>query len=172
VAARNDYSICWAHLNDEADLLEKIIPGSVQISGSEKDEVKEEKFLAFQSGQIKILVTKPVIGAWGLNLQHCNHQTFFPSHSYEQYHQAVRRCWRFGQMRIVHIDMVSSEGEAGVLANLQRKADQAEVMFDNLVQLMHDSLNIERSNPFTKGAEVPAWLTKSAKPKRVLSRKD
>lgn len=159
VTERDDCSICWCHLNDEGDLIERLIPGAVQIAGSEPDDAKEEKFLAFQSGEFKTLVTKPVIGAWGLNLQHCNHQTFFPSHSYEQYHQAVRRCWRFGQTRPVTIDMVSSSGEEGVLANLQRKAEQADAMFENLVSLMNDSLSISRSTYGTTRAEVPAWLS-------------
>lgn len=158
VAQRDDYSICWAHLNDEADLIERLIPGSVQIAGSEKDQVKEEKFLAFQAGEIKTLVTKPVIGAWGLNLQHCAHQTFFPSHSYEQYHQAIRRCWRYGQLRRVDIDMIASEGERGVLASLQRKADQSEAMFAQLVALMHESLEIARSTYGTQKEEIPSWL--------------
>jgi hypothetical protein len=162
VAERDDYSICWCHLNDEGDELARLIPCSVQISGSDRDELKEERFLAFQSGQIRTLVTKPVIGAWGLNLQHCNHMTAFPSHSYEQYHQFVRRCWRFGQERPVTVDMISSEGEEGVLANLQRKADQAEVMFDMLVTLMNDSLSINRSSPFTREAEVPSWLSSTS----------
>ena len=57
-----------------------------------------------------MLVTKPKIGAWGLNWQHCNHMTFFPTHTYEQYYQAVRRCWRFGQTRPVLVDIVTTEG--------------------------------------------------------------
>jgi hypothetical protein len=78
-------------------------------------------------------VTKPAIGAWGLNWQHCNRMTFFPSHSYEQYYQAVRRCWRFGQTKPVTVDIITTEGGANALANLQRKADQADRMFEALV---------------------------------------
>ncbi len=151
-------AVVWCHLNDEGDLLEKLIPDAVQVSGSDSDEVKEERFLAFQSGQIRVMISKPIVAAWGLNWQHCSHQTFFPSHSFEQYFQAVRRSWRFGQKQPVHIDMVTSEGEHGVMANLQRKADAAEAMFDRLVELMHDSMEIRRTNPFTGQAKLPAWV--------------
>jgi hypothetical protein len=90
----------WCHLNDEGDLLEKLIPDAVQVSGKDSDEAKEEK-ARLRGRPSRVLVTKPKIGAWGLNFQHCNHITFFPSHSFEQYYQKVRRCWRFGQKRPV-----------------------------------------------------------------------
>ena len=153
-------AIVWAQLNDEADLAERLIPDAVQISGSDSDAVKEERFLGFISGAFRVLVTKPIIGAWGLNLQHCAHQTFFPTNSYEQFHQAIRRCWRFGQTRPVRIDMIATEGEQGVLANLQRKAEAAEAMYDNLVALMHEHLTIHQPDPFTTPSELPSWLTK------------
>jgi hypothetical protein len=153
-----EISLVWCHLNNEGDLLEKIIPDAVQVSGSDSDEKKEELFLAFSLGQIKRLVTKPVLAGWGLNFQVCNHETFFPSHSFEQYYQGVRRCWRFGQTKPVTVDIVTSEGERGVLENLQRKADAADVLFSKLVELMNDHLKIARSNPFTKQSTLPSWL--------------
>lgn len=153
-----DPALVWCHFNDEGDLLERIIPGAVQVSGSDSDEAKEEKFLAFQSGQARALVTKPKIGAWGLNFQHCAHVTFFPSHSFEQFYQGVRRCWRFGQKRAVTVDVVTTEGGRGVLANLQRKADAADKMFSRLVHHMKDQLHIERHSAFTQNEQVPAWL--------------
>ncbi len=158
VADTNQPAIVWCHLNPEGDLCEKLIKDAVQVSGSDKDEVKEERLIAFANGQIRVLVTKPIIGAWGLNFQHCSHQTMFPSHSYEQYHQMIRRSWRFGQKRKVNIDMVSSEGERGVKNNLQEKAESAERMFEKLVNLMNDHLKIRRSNPFTDQAILPSWI--------------
>lgn len=158
VADTGESAVTWCHLNDEGDELARMISGSVQLSGSDSDERKEEVFEAFVLGQIRVLVTKPVIAGFGLNWQHCAHQTFFPSHSFEQYYQAMRRSYRFGQKRPVRIDVIASEGEAGVQANLQRKADQADEMFRNLVELMRDSLTIDRSNPFTQVAEVPSWM--------------
>lgn len=151
--------VSWCHLNTEGDLLEKIIGDDcVQVSGSDSDDAKEEKFLAFSSGQVRGLVTKPKIGAWGLNWQHCNHVTSFPSHSFEQYYQAVRRCWRFGQKNPVVSDIVTTEGEQSVLENLQRKSNAADKMFTALVDQMHKSISIERGATFTEKQENPSWL--------------
>lgn len=151
-------AVAWCHLNDEGDLLERLIPDSVQVSGRDRDEAKEERFEAFTRGQVRVLVTKPAIGAWGLNWQHCAHMTLFASHSFEQYYQTVRRFWRFGQTQPVVVDHVLSEGEAFVLENLRRKAAQAERMFAAMIGSMQDELGIRRSNPYDIPTEVPAWL--------------
>ena len=151
-------ALVWCHLNDEGDKLERLIPGAVQVSGSESDDAKEEKLIAFASGEARVLVTKPRIAGWGLNFQHCNHVTFFPSHSYEQYYQGVRRCWRFGQERPVTVDIVTTEGESRVLDNLQRKAIAADQMFSRLVAAMDDSLHIQRDDGYVKREELPSWL--------------
>jgi hypothetical protein len=158
VADTGQPALVWCHLNDEGDRLADSIPGAQQIAGKDTDEAKEEKFLAFASGQLRVLVTKPVIGAWGLNFQHCNHVTFFPSHSFEQYYQGVRRCWRFGQKRPVNVDIVTTEGEKSVLKNLQRKAAAADKMFSGLVAQMHDVASLDRGVTFTQTEEVPSWL--------------
>ena len=152
-------ALVWCHLNDESDALEDAIPDAAQVSGSMSDDDKESRLLAFARGDIRVLVTKPSIGAWGLNYQHCNHITFFPSHSFEQYYQGVRRCWRFGQQRPVTVDIVTTEGERGVLANLQRKAGQADKMFSNLVAQMNAAISIDRASRFTTQQEIPAWLS-------------
>lgn len=151
-------ALVWGHLNDECDELEKMIPDAVQVSGSDSDDNKEARLEAFAEGRSRVLITKPKIGAWGLNFQHCNHVTFFPSHSFEQYYQAVRRCWRFGQKRPVTVDIVTTEGERGVMRNLQRKAEQADAMFSRLVAEMNQALHIERTNDMTKKMELPTWL--------------
>lgn len=151
-------ALVWCHLNDEGDMLEKMIPDAVQVSGKDSDERKEERLEAFADGRARVLITKPKIGAWGLNFQHCNHVAFFPSHSFEQYYQSIRRCWRFGQKRPVTVDIVTTEGERGVMRNLQRKAGQADEMFTHLVREMNQSLAIERANNMTKKMEIPSWL--------------
>ena len=151
-------ALVWCHLNDESDLLEDLIPDGSQVTGSMPDDDKEGRLMAFASGDIRVLITKPSIGAWGLNYQHCNHVTFFPSHSFEQYYQGVRRCWRFGQQRPVIVDIVTTEGERGVLANLQRKAEQADRMFSNLVAEMNAAMAIDRASKFTTNLEIPTWL--------------
>jgi len=151
-------AVAWCQLNDEGDLLTKLIDGAVQVKGSDSAEAKEESLLAFSHGEIRVLVTKPKIGAWGLNWQHCNRMTFFPSHSYEQYYQAVRRSWRFGQERPVLVDIVTTEGGARALENLQRKAAQTDRMFKALVAHMNDALEIRRVDTYDEKEQVPAWL--------------
>jgi hypothetical protein len=153
---RPSFVLC--HLNDEGDMLEKLIPDAVQVSGSDSDEKKEERLLAFADGKARVLITKPKIGAHGLNFQHCNHLTFFPSHSYEQYYQGVRRCWRFGQKRPVTVDIVLTEGERKVMLNLQRKAADADRMFDNLVAEMNNAEGINHIDKIINSMEVPSWL--------------
>ncbi len=153
-----EQALIWCHLNDEGNLLEDLIPDAEQVSGEDEDEEKEEKFLAFAHGEIRDLITKPKIGAWGLNFQNCAHITSFPSHSFEQYYQAIRRCWRFGQKRTVRADMVTTEGEKDVMDNLQRKARAADRMFSALVAEMNHALHLERVNTFTNEMEVPVWL--------------
>jgi hypothetical protein len=98
-----------------------------------------------------------VIGAWGLNWQHCAHIVTFPSHSYEQMYQAVRRCWRFGQQRSVTVDVVLTEGEMAIAANVQRKSEQADAMFSALTAHMRDALAIDRSARYEQAVEVPSW---------------
>ena len=154
----HDSSIVWCHLNDEADLLERLIPDSVQVSGRDSLEDKEGKLRAFAEGNTKRLITKPKIGAWGLNFQRCAHVVTFVSHSYEQYYQSVRRCWRFGQTRPVTVDVVATEGELNVLANLRAKSKAADVMFGHLVSEMSNALHVESPREFTTTPEVPSWL--------------
>lgn len=151
-------AVIWCHLNDEGDLLSRLIPDAKQISGKDSDDAKEEKFEAFRTGQVRVLVIKPKIGAFGLNWQHCAHVVYFPSHSYEQYYQAIRRCWRFGQKRPVTVDIVRSNAEERVMQNLQRKNAAADRMFSDLVLNMRDAQGIGRNGYHPQGIEVPSWL--------------
>lgn len=151
--------VCWCHLNPEGDLLEKIVIGAKQVHGRQSDEEKEELLTAFQQGQVRALVTKSKIAGFGLNWQHCSHMTFFPSHSFEQYYQSIRRCWRFGQKNEVKVDIVTTPAMSRVLANLQRKARDAERIFDEIVKYMGESLKIETKREFIKKMEVPSWMS-------------
>ena len=162
VADTGQPAVTWCHLNAEGDLLERLIPDAVQVSGSESDDEKEEAFLAFERGDAnaRVIVTKDSIAGFGLNWQHCAHQTVFPSHSYERYYQCVRRSWRFGQTRPVTVDMVTSEGEAGVMANLQRKANAMDELFARLVEVMNNELAVQRATPYTLPENLPLWLSK------------
>jgi len=156
-----DRAVAWCHLNDEGKLLASLIDGAVEVAGSESAEAKEEKLIAFSAGQIRVLVTKPKIGAWGMNWQHCNRMTFFPSHSYEQYYQAIRRSWRFGQARPVTVDLITTEGGASAMKNLERKSEQAGRMFDALTRHMRDALTIRRTDEYDQEVKVPEWAMSS-----------
>ena len=151
-------AVVWCHMNSEADRLAEIIPDAEQIAGRTPDDRKAELYEAFTAGQLRVLVLKPKLGAWGLNWQHCNHVVTFPSHSYEQYYQSVRRCWRFGQERPVTLDVVATEGEVRLTDNLRRKAEKADRMFEALIREMNAATVVARENLYTNTMEVPAWL--------------
>lgn len=158
INAHDRPAVAWCNLNEEGNRLARDIRGAVEVAGADSEEHKEETFAAFIRGDVRVLVTKPTIGGFGLNLQHCAHQTYFPSHSYEQYYQSVRRCWRFGQRNPVVVDMVTTDGQENVLVNLQRKTDQASAMFDRLVEMMWREIKIETRNEYREKEEVPPWL--------------
>lgn len=153
-----DPGIAWCHLNDESRLLTRLIDGAVEVTGADPADEKEEKLTAFSEGKIRVLVTKPSVAGWGLNWQHCHRMAEFPSHSYEQHYQAVRRCWRFGQEHPVTVDVITAEGGVNALKNLQRKSDAADRMFDALVEHMRDAVSIRRTDIYNRKAEVPSWL--------------
>jgi superfamily II DNA or RNA helicase len=150
-------AVVWCHMNDEGDALERMIPGSVQVSGSTSDEDKEAAYNGFSDGSVRVLIIKPKIGAWGLNWQHCNHVVTFASHSYEQYYQAIRRCWRFGQKKPVTVDIIASEGEVRVKENMARKAMQADKLFAELVHHMNNAIIQKRTIHHVK-PQLPAWI--------------
>jgi hypothetical protein len=151
-------NVSWVNYDYEGDYLEKILPNCLQISGKDSDEEKEEKFNAFLKAQITNLIIKPKIGAFGLNWQHCNHTTFFPMHSYEQYYQGTRRFWRFGQKNNVIVDMVSTGGEGRILQNVKRKAKEADEKFSMIVKFMNDELKFNKEEIFNKKLEIAPWL--------------
>ncbi len=150
-------AVIWCHNNYEGDALERMIPGAVQIAGRHDDDHKEAAYEGFGNGSIRVLITKPKIGAWGLNWQHCNHVVTFASHSYEQYYQSVRRCWRFGQTKPVTVDIIASEGEVRVKENMARKSAQADKMFSELVLHMNNALHQKREIK-TITPKLPSWL--------------
>ena len=150
--------LIWCQLNDEGDLLDKIIPDATQVAGKHSDDEKEKRINQFNTGEVRGLITKSKITGFGMNWQHCNYMTFFPSHSYEQYYQAIRRCWRFGQKKPVTVDIVTTPGMASVLRNLQRKATAADKMFSELVKYINDPNIITDINLHINKQEIPIWL--------------
>lgn len=127
--------VVWCDLNDESDALARAIPDAVEVRGSDTPDEKEARLLAFTNGDARVLVTKPRIGGWGLNWQHCSRMVFVGlSDSYESYYQAVRRCWRFGQTQPVEVTIIASNREQAVLENVRRKEHQAQEMFRQLAE--------------------------------------
>jgi hypothetical protein len=122
------------------------------------DDEKEEILVAFGAGQIRRLISKPKLTAWGLNWQHCSDTVVFPSHSYESYYQLVRRFYRFGQTNTVNVSLIICEGERAIIDNLARKQRQAEQMFSSIVSHMRDSMALLAGDNFPYLERVPQWL--------------
>lgn len=150
-------AIAWCNLNDEGKLLKKLIPDAVEVSGADSDDSREEKFTAFLEGQARVLITKPKIGGWGLNFQHCAHMTYFPTHSFEAWYQSIRRLYRFGQTKKVVADMILTPGEQRIYDNLKRKEAQTSDMFTHLVREMNNAQSIEKIT-YENTEVLPAWL--------------
>ena len=132
--------VVWCDLNDESKALASAINGSVEVTGSDPLEVKEERLTSFSDEQARVIVSKPSIAGWGLNWQHCHNVLFVGlSDSYEQYYQAVRRCWRFGQEKPVRVVIIASDREQAVLDNIERKQAQASEMFTEVISAIKEA---------------------------------
>ena len=155
--AKDKTSVYWCNFNDEGDLLDEMDSEAVQLKGGMTLEKKEEILLAFANGQIKRLITKPKISSFGLNWQHCNHSVYFPTWSYEQYYQAVRRFWRFGQKSEVNIELVLSDGQKRVIDTLLYKTNKA-IEFNQLIQKNINTAVDLSTKEFTKPITKPNFL--------------
>lgn len=171
VAAEPDEQwVVWTGLNDEADAMARAIPGAVNVQGSDDPEDKADRLAAFADGTIRVLVTKPSIAGFGMNWQRCARMAFVGiGDSYEQYYQAVRRCWRFGQARPVAAHVVLTEPEGVVFANVLRKEREAR---DMAAELARHVAEYERAEIAGADARIsyeprvpmtlPAWLEEAA----------
>lgn len=155
---RHEAGVMWCQFNAEADLLTNMVPGAVNLSGSDKDDVKERKFEAFRSGEIKYLVTKPSIAAMGVNWQHVNAFTYFDDYSYEQYYQAVRRMWRYGQTRPVYGYNIGTTGLVNVSRNRAKKKEKAEHMFSQMMKHMIEAQARAAKTHEVMKPRFPGWL--------------
>lgn len=128
--------LVWCDLNDESSLLHELINESVEVKGSDRPEHKGKSMLAFSDGRIKALVTKPSIAGFGMNWQNCHNMIFTGlSDSYEQFYQAVRRCWRFGQEHPVNVYIIISAREGCVKENIERKQADFQKMQKEMTEL-------------------------------------
>ena len=159
-----DQCLIWCETNAEADILCEMIPEAVEVRGSDEADDKERKLLDFAEGRSDILVTKASIAGHGLNLQGCNQMIFASlSFSYEQYYQAVRRCWRFGQKRPVTAHVVLADTEAAIWDTVQRKAADHDrmkaAMYEAANRELAASHKIKMAYVATAKGRLPAWLT-------------
>jgi len=163
--------IIWGEYNAETEALCKLIPGAVEIAGPHTAEQKEQRLADFAAGKIRVLVSKPSICGWGLNWQHCARMAFVGvSDSFESYYQAVRRCYRFGQQREVHVHLFSSQLEGAVLTNLRRKQQDAIAMGESLAAETAAAVRAEitgthrHTNDYNASRQVkaPSWLRSDA----------
>lgn len=150
-------SVYWCNLNEEGDLLAQLDPEAVQIKGGMSIDKKEELLVAFARGEIKRLITKPKMTSMGLNWQHCNHTVYFPTWSYEQYYQSIRRFWRFGQKNEVTCDLVISEGQSRVIEALQQKTQKAIELYENLVAAANQDFSFA-DREFDQTVQLPEFL--------------
>ena len=159
--------LVWCDLNAEGDALRKAIPDAIEVRGSDDNDVKEQRLLAFARGDIRVLISKVKIAGFGLNFQSCNQQAFVGvNDSFEGYYQAVRISWRFGQKNPVDIHLFVSEAEGSVLSNLKRKESDTNVMADELAIHTRDAVMGElkgltrQTNDYAPSVKaiLPSWL--------------
>jgi hypothetical protein len=154
--AKGKTSVYWCNFNDEGDLLNELDNEAVQIKGGMSIEKKEDILMNFANGNIKRIITKPKITSFGLNWQHCNHTVYFPTWSYEQYYQSIRRFWRFGQTNDVTVDLVLSDGQKRVIDTLLYKNNKA-IEFNKLIQSnINGTVNLSKKE-FTKQIIKPKF---------------
>ena len=162
----NDAWLVWCDLNDESKRLHELISDSVEVKGSDKPQHKTSAMLGFSDGSVRCLVTKPSIAGFGMNWQHCNKMIFTGlSDSYEQYYQAVRRCWRFGQEREVDVYIIISAREGAVKENIDRKQADALYMQQTMTEYTKEIMKKELrqtcriSTPYNPDTNIilPQW---------------
>lgn len=125
----SDFWLVWCNTNYEADALKGLIPDAVDLRGSDTIDQKEKKLQDFIQGKTRVLITKPSLAGMGLNLQHCRNMAFVGlSYSYEDYYQAIRRCWRFGQQREVNCYVMAADSERSILKIIQQKEEAHNIM--------------------------------------------
>jgi hypothetical protein len=156
--------VVWCDTDYEADCLQKAIPNSVEVRGSHSRESKETALTQFAAGEVLHLITKPSICGYGLNWQHAARMAFVGrSFSYEAWYQAVRRVWRYGQQRPVHVHLMVTDGEDSIGRVLDHKSEEHIVMKKAMARAMRHTLKNKPEetmvayNPTHEG-KLPAWL--------------
>jgi hypothetical protein len=154
--------IVWCDTDYEQDVLIRALPEAIEVRGSMLPDQKEENLVAFTEGQARVILTKPGLAGYGLNWQHCADMAFAGlSFSYENYYQAIRRCYRFGQSQPVNVHVVCADTEANIHSVVARKAGDHERMKIEMVSAMRRAMRIEQETlsyiPKME-ATLPTWL--------------
>jgi hypothetical protein len=153
--------IIWVHTDAEADAMRARLRDAIEVRGSMKADVKEDRLVAFSEGRERILITKPSIAGFGLNWQHCARMAFVGmSFSYESYYQAVRRCWRFGQSRPVHVHVAMADTEKAIFDTVARKSKDHSTMKTAMTAAMRRAMRSDSRKPYdaSAGMTLPEWL--------------
>ena len=156
-ANKHNISVYWCNLNDEAKALLLFDKTAIEINGSMSIDKKEDILISFAKGNIPKLISKTSITCFGLNWQHCNHTTYFPTYSYEQYYQAIRRFWRFGQKNPVFVDLILSDGQERIMQSLLVKKNKAIQMFEKLTKQTNSNFEI-KNKEFNKNIQLPKFI--------------
>jgi len=160
--------VCWVNLNPEGEAITKKVNYAKEVAGRHSNDIKIQRMIGFASGDLKRIATKPKIAGLGMNWQVCNKAAFIGlSDSWEQFYQAVRRIWRFGQKEKVDIHIFIEEREGSVLKNIRRKDKQAKLMTENMINHTKDfaKIELEQSKKTfidyspTKKMRLPKWIT-------------
>ena len=159
--------LVWCNLNDESAKLTSLINDAVEVKGSDKPDHKSKSLIGFSDSDVRVLVSKPKIAGFGMNWQNCNQMIFVGlSDSWESYYQAIRRCWRFGQLNDVHVHVISADTEGAVIENIQRKDKQNKTLGEMMINHMKSAMDKEifsasttktEYNP-TMEMEIAKWL--------------
>lgn len=171
VNSTNKPFLVWCNLNAESEALKRAIPDAIEVKGSDSKEHKEKAMLGFSDGTYRVIVSKASICGWGMNWQHCSDMAFVGlNNSFEQYYQAVRRCWRFGQKNPVNVHLITSNLEGAIKKNLERKEQDADRMIQEMIKYTRDitkrnvlqtTREISEYNPQIEMI-IPEWLRSEA----------
>jgi len=163
----DEHWVIWCNLNEESSMLKTMIHDAIEVHGSQSPAVKETLLHQFSRGQARVIISKPKICGFGLNWQHCKNVAFVGlDDSFEKYYQAVRRCYRFGQIRPVDVHLVYSSAEGAVKENLERKQQLADIMADQMISHMREFVQrevvgtrMERTEYMpTQSINLPEWI--------------
>jgi hypothetical protein len=138
----------WCNLNDEQDAIEDALGNScVSIRGSDRPEWKETRLARWLAGDAQNIVSKGGILGFGVNMQCCHKMVIFPTYSFEDFYQIVRRCWRYGQTQPVDVHLVLPDCAQPILETINRKQFQHDHM-RALMRFTRENL-MEHSRPET-----------------------